>query len=162
MQTAGKKYPKKHKKTARKHHAKSNKKIPLGFLNQKVPEIKPMKSLRQTLKNNLEEIQKSLKPKEFMDIPEALIKNYGEKDKDFLKSPKELLPQSGGGSDILTYEQNTYQNDPTYQMADTRHMYSEQQTMHGGKTMKHCKKCGKKHGKKCGMKHGKKCGMKSW
>ena len=156
MQTAGKKYPKKHKKTAKKYQ-KVNKKNSLGFLNQKVPEIKPMKSLRQTLKNNLEEIQKSLKPKEFMDIPEALIKNYGEKDKDFLKSPKELLPQSGGGSDILTYEQNTYQNDPTYSMVDTRHIYNEQlnQTMHGGsrrKTMKHCKKCGKKHGKKCGMK----------
>ena len=156
MQTAGKKYPKKHKKTAKKYQ-KVNKKNSLGFLNQKVPEIKPMKSLKQTLKKKFEEIQKSLKPKEFMDIPEALIKNYGEKDKDFLKSPKELLPQSGGGSDILTYEQNTYQNDPTYSMVDTRHIYNEQlnQTMHGGsrrKTMKHCKKCGKKHGKKCGMK----------
>jgi hypothetical protein len=157
MQTAGKKHHKKHKKTARKHHAKSNKKIPLGIPIQKIPEMKPMKSLRQTLKNNLENIEKSLKPKEFMDIPEALTKNYGKKDKEFLKSHKELLPQSGGGSDILTYEQNNYQNDPQYSMVDTRHIYNEQQnqTVQGGrrrKTMKHCKKCGKKHGKKCCMK----------
>jgi hypothetical protein len=154
MQTAGKKHHKKHKKTARKHHAKSNKKIPLGIPIQKIPEMKPMKSLRQTLKNNLEEIQKSLKPKSLLDIRSSIDKDLVDKrDRDFLKSHKELLPQSGGGSDILTYEQNTYQNDPQYSMADTRHMYSEQQTMHGGsrrKTM--CKKCGKKHGKKCGMK----------
>jgi hypothetical protein len=155
MQTAGKKHYKKHSKTAKKHRKKN--KNPLGVPIQKVPEMKPMKSLKQTLKNNLKEVQQSLKPKEFMDIPEALTANYGKKDKEFLKSPKELLPQTGGGSDILTYEQNNYQNDPQYSMVDTRHIYNEQQnqTVQGGrrrKTMKHCKKCGKKHGKKCGMK----------
>lgn len=157
MQTAGKKHYKKHNKTAKKHR-KGSKNNPLGIPIQKVPAMKPMKSLKQTLKNNLKEVQKSLKPKELMDIPEALTANYGKKDKELLKSPKELLPQTGGDGDILTYDQNTYQNDPQYSMVDTRHMYNEQQiqTVHGGrrrrKTMKYCKKCGKKHCKKCGMK----------
>lgn len=158
MQTAEKKHSKKHNKRTVKKHRKGIKKNPLGIPIQKVPAIKPMKSLKQTLKDNLQEVQKSLKPKDLIDIPEALTVNYGKKDKEFLKSPKELLPQTGGGGDILTYEQNTYQNDPTYAMVDTRHMYNEQQiqTVHGGKrrrkTVKQCKKCGKKHGNKCGMK----------
>ena len=152
MQTAGKKHSKKHNKAHKttKKHRKSSKKNPLGIPIQKVQALKPMKSLKQTLKNNLEEVQKSLKPKDLIIIPEALTKNYEKKDKDFLKSPKDLFPQTGG--DILTYEQNTYQNDPTYAMADTRHMYNEQQiqTVHGGKRRRKT------------MKRGKKCGKKSW
>jgi hypothetical protein len=151
MQTAGKKHSKKHNKahkTANKHR-KSSKKNILGITIQKVPEIKPMKSLKQTLKTEMNYVQKSLKPKDIIDIPEALTQNYGKKDKELLKSPKDFFPQSGGDGDILTYEQNTYQNDPQYSMADTRNMYNEQQiqTVHGGKmkkTMKRCKKCGKK------------------
>jgi hypothetical protein len=150
MQTAGKKYHKKSNKISAKKHRKSSKKSLLGIPIQKVPELKPMKSLRQSLKDEMKDVQKSLKPKSLLDIPEALTENYGKKDKEFLKSPKELLPQSGGGSDILTYEQNTYQNDPQHSMIDTRHIYNEQQnqTIQGGrKTRKH----GKKHGK--GKKH---------
>lgn len=156
MQTAGKKHYKKHNNKTTKKHRKGSKKNPLGIPNQKVPAIKPMKSLKQTLKDNLQDVQKSLKPKNLIDIPEELTKNYDKKDKELLKSPKDFFPQTGGDGDILTYDQNTYQNDPTYAMADTRHMYNEQQiqTVHGGKrrrkTMKHCKKCGKKHGKNCG------------
>lgn len=150
MQTAGKKYYKKlNKKTAKKHYKKVNKNNLFGIPIQKVPEIKPMKSLSQTLKDEMKDVQKSLKPKSLFDIPEVLTEKYGKKDKELLKSPKELLPQSGG-SDILTYEQNNYQNDPQHSMVDTRHIYNEQQnqTIQGGrKTMKRGK-CGKKCNKK--------------
>lgn len=142
-------------KRSAKKHRKTSKKSLLGIPIQKVSELKPMKSLRQSLKDEMKDVQKSLKPKSLLDIPEALTENYGKKDKEFLKSPKELLPQSGGGSDILTYEQNTYQNDPQHSMVDTRHIYNEQQnqTIQGGrKTMKRgkCSKCGKK----CNKNHG--------
>jgi len=164
MYTAGKRH---RKLSNRKHNKKhltrkttnKSKSLLINPIEKFQKNIKPLKSLNKTIRKNLDDVQKSLKPKEISEIPGSLTDNLLKKDRDFLKSPKELIPQSQimGGSNILTYEQNNYQNDPQYSMVDTRHIYNEQQnqTIQGGrKTMKRgkCSKCGKKCGNKCNKK----------
>lgn len=56
------------------------------------------------------------------------------KGKNSLASKHEMY----GGSEIFTYEQNPYNNDPQHLQVDTRHIFSEQpsQTIRGGKKTK--------------------------
>lgn len=165
MYTAGKKYHnnsnRKHNKKhlTRKTNNKKSKSLLINPIEKLQKDVKPLKSLNETIKKKIDDVQNSLKPKEISEIPGSLTENLLKRDRDFLKSPKELVPQSQimGGSNILTYEQNTYQNDPQHSMVDTRHIYNEQQnqTIQGGrKTMKRgkCSKCGKKCGNKCNKK----------
>lgn len=66
-----------------------------------------------------------------------LNKSKSNKNKTNKSTKKSNKNKTIKGGEILTYEQNSYNNDPQYSQLDTRHMFSEQtKPMLGGKKTK--------------------------